>query len=185
MATMIPKYNNLLFKQLFESNEDFVIYVKSDFAKDCLTEDNLKLLYGLLYARYGNNPIANRDINQAKAIFSSVIYRFGPAWQKKVEVQEKLRGLSDDEICKGGKAVYNKALNPSDDPTASGLDEIDTINEQSTQKLSRSKIEGYGLLLSLLKTDVTSDFIERFSECFKRFVVADCNIVYDDDEEEE
>lgn len=185
MTIMIPKYNNLLFKQIFETDTSFVSAVNGSFAKDCLTVDNLKLLYGLLYARYGNSPVANDDINQSKAIIYSVIYRFGPAWQKKVEVQSKLRGLTDEDICAGSKAIYNKAYNPSDDPTQNGLEEINTINEQNTQKLSRSKIEGYGLLLSLLKNDVTTEFIEKFKEAFRQFVVADNTILYDDGEEGE
>lgn len=184
MVTMIPKYNNLLFKQLFEDASSFKEGVNGSFANGCLTDSNLGLLYGLLYAKYGNSPIANNDVNQAKAIIYSVIYRFGPAWQKKVEIQDKLRGLSDDDLCKGSKAICNKAYNPSDDPTQSGLEEIPTINEQNTQNLKRSKIEGYGLLLSLLRNDVTTEFIDKFKEAFKQFVVADCDIVYNDGEDD-
>lgn len=40
--------------------------------------DNVSLLYYLLYARYGNNPIANTDINQFKYKMYSVIFQYGP-----------------------------------------------------------------------------------------------------------
>ena len=40
--------------------------------------DNVSLLYYLLYARYGNNPIANTDINQFKYKIYSVVFQYGP-----------------------------------------------------------------------------------------------------------
>jgi hypothetical protein len=52
----------------------------SPFASSISTSnpDNVSLVYYLLYARYGNNPIANRDENQFKFKIFSVIFQYGP-----------------------------------------------------------------------------------------------------------
>lgn len=178
MVIMTPEYNTITFKQLYEDEDKFIESVKSSFAKYSLDDNALKLLYGLLFAKHANDPISNDDINQSKAKFNSIIFRFGPSWYKKLEIQKNIRDLTEDEICMGSKSIANRALNPSTDPSTSGLEEIIEINEQNTNKIRRSKIEGYALLLSVIQNDVTTEFINRFKECFKQFFVPDCDTVY-------
>lgn len=179
---MIPKYNTKTFAQLFDSSSAFITAVKGSFAKDALSDSELALTYGLLYARYKNDPLANLDEDQSKSMIYSVIFRFGPSWSKRLEIQNNLRNLSEEDICKGSKAIYNKAFNPSTEPSTATLEEIPEINEQTTSKNSRSRIEGYAFLLTLIKTDVTSEYIDKFEECFKQFYVPDCNAIYIDED---
>ena len=56
---MIPKYNTKTFAQLFDTSSAFITAVKGSFAKDALSDSELALTYGLLYARYKNDPLAN------------------------------------------------------------------------------------------------------------------------------
>lgn len=178
---MIPKYNTKTFAQLFETSNDFITAVNGSFANGSLSDSELTLTYGLLYARYKNDPLANLDEDQSKSMFYSIIFRYGPSWSKRLEIQRNLRGLSEEDICRGSKAIYNKAYNPSTDPSTDTLEEIPEINEQATSKNSRSRIEGYAFLFTLIKTDVTSEYIDKFEECFKQFYVPDCNALYVDE----
>ena len=68
-----PQYRTMLFTDVWNDVDTF----KSDFinspfngaissTSSTTTKDNLSVLFYLLYARYGNNPIANNDVNQFK-----------------------------------------------------------------------------------------------------------------------
>lgn len=143
-----------------------------------LSDDNLTTLYYLLYARYGNSNIASSDENQFKYKLFSTIFMYGPAWQKRLDIQQKLVNLSDEEIVKGTTAIYNSALNPSTQPSTQTLEELNYINSQNTTKYKKSKIEGYATLYSLIETDVTEEFISKFKKLFITIVEPELPLWY-------
>lgn len=128
--------------------------------------DNVSLLYYLLYAKYGNSHIANLDENQFKYKIYSVIFQYGPTWEKRLDIQSKLRALTEADLVAGSRAIYNAALNPSTAPSTSTLEELTYINSQNTTNYKRSKMEAYSMLWDILKTDVTSEFVNKFKSCF-------------------
>ena len=152
-----------------------------------LSDANLTILFALLYSKYGNSPIANSDVNQFKFKVYGIMFQYGPSWEKKLEIQEKLRALSEEEIAKGSKAIYNTALNPSNQPSTQSLEELTYINSQNTTNYKKSKMDAYTQLWGLIDTDVTGDFINRFKVCFKQFVRPEKPLLYvtDNDETEE
>jgi len=177
MSNMIPRYDTKLFTEVWDEAAKFKTdFLASPFAgaisstESATTKDNVTILYYLLYAKYGNNPIANFDEEQFKYKVYSIIYSYGPAWEKRLDIQDKLRKLSDDDLRLGSKAIYNAALNPSTEPSTGSLEELDYINEQRTSNFKRGKLEGYSLLWDLLATDVTTEFISKFSICFSKVV---------------
>lgn len=150
-----------------------------------MSNGNATTLFYLLYAKYGNNPIANRDVNQFKYKVFSIIFQYGPTWSKRVEIQEKLRALSEDDLIKGSKAIYNSAQNPSTKPSTSSLEELEYINAQNTTNYKKSKMDAYTQLWDLLATDVTSEFLNKFKNLFKMFVLNERPLVYVTETEEE
>lgn len=191
---MIPMYNTKRFCEIWEEVEDFADDYKSsplyDYQvgvspRNSLTDENINKLYYLLYARYGNNPIANFDINQFKFKVYSIIFEYGPNWQKELELQEKLRGLSDDDISTGQFAIYNQAYHDATAPSTSTTQELDYINNQNTTRLKKGKLNAYNDLLLLLKTDVTKQFIDRFEKLFKKFLYGRPTLYVTNLEEEE
>lgn len=149
-----------------------------------LSDANLTILFALLYSKYGNSPIANSDVNQFKFKVFGIIFQYGPSWEKKLEIQEKLRALSDEEIAKGSKAIYNTALNPSSQPSTQSLEELQYINSQNTTNYKKSKMDAFTQLWGLIDTDVTGDFINRFKVCFKQFVRPEKPLLYITDNDE-
>ena len=131
---------------------------------------SLKTIFYLLFASYGNSPIANSDVDQFKMKIVATIYAYGPTWQKKQAIQTALRTLTDSDLLQGAKQIYNHALNPSSEPSTSALTELEYINEQNTSNHQKSKMEAYSILWSLLHADATRDFIEKFRKCFAVFV---------------
>lgn len=185
---MLPQYSTVKFTDIWDDVDEF----KADFADSPFTgsvststPDNLSIIFYLLYARYGNNPIANYDITQWKFKIFSVIFQYGPTWQKRLDIQSKLRALSDSDILLGSKAIYNHAFNPSSTPSTGSLDELTYINDQSTSNYKKSKMDAYMQLWELLRTDVTEDFLNQFRKCFKVFVSSEQPLLYVSDTPEE
>lgn len=148
-----------------------------------ISEGNLETLYYLLYARFGNSHMANTDENQFKYSVASIIFKYGPTWEKRLEIQEALRSMSEDDLLLGGKSVYNRALNPSIAPTTDTLEELPTINEQNVNKYKKSKVEGYAALITLLQTDVTDRFLDVFKSLFIKIAAPDAPLWYVTEEE--
>ena len=59
-------------------------------------------MYYLLYARYGNTPIANYDQTQWKYKMFSIIFQYGPTWEKRLSIQDTLRGLQISDLVDNG-----------------------------------------------------------------------------------
>ena len=139
---MIPQYDTKLMTEVWEDAAGFLADYKSVGIPTTISDASATTLYYLLYAKYGNSPIANFDITQFKYKMFSIIFQFGPTWEKKLELQEKVRGLTEAEIMTGAKAIYNSALNPSTPPTTG---ELPYINAQNTTNYKKSKLEAYSL----------------------------------------
>lgn len=175
-ATM---YNTKTFVDVWGTVSDFVDDYKSCALYDpgnTINDGNAQTLYFLLYARYGNTPIANWDQNQFKYKMFSVIFQYGPAWQKELEVQSELRSLSLDDLQTGSKVMFKHAYGDATTPSAS--DSMDYTNDKNEQKTTRAKADGYAILLSLLKDDVTEKFLSKFKHCFKTVVYPEHPLLY-------
>ena len=146
----------------------------------------VKTLFYLLYARYGNSHIANRDINQFKYKVFAIIYQYAPSWSKRIEIQEKLRGLTEADILKGSEAIYNTALNPSKAPATNARTPLEYINSQNATLYNKSKMDAYTQLWDLLATDVTNELLMKFRDLFIKVPrpVRNATYVTDLDEEE-
>lgn len=168
------------FKQIFDDSQRFAEeYDASQFAKtQPMERETLELIYALLYARYGNSCIASYDENQFKYSVWGKIFMYGPTWIKRIEIQKALRELSIKDLQTGDKAIYNTALNPSSKPTTQTLEELDYINQQNTSNYKKSKLNAYSNLISLLETDVTAEFVDKFKNLFIKIVQPDYPLWY-------
>jgi hypothetical protein len=158
---------NRTFSEIFPDKDTFrMMYEESGLAVEGNTVSNIDLVYYLLYARYANSTIASVSEEQFAYKVFSTIFMYGPTWEKRLEIQSKVRNLTEDEIVVGTKRIHNISMNPSTAPTTDTLDELTTINQQMTDGWKKSKLEGYGILASLLTTDVTEQFIGKFKKLF-------------------
>ena len=287
-------YSTILMTDVWESAPEFLYDYKHVGIPTTISDANATTLFYLLYARYGNSALANYDITQFKYKMFSIVFQYGPTWEKKLEVQATLRGLNlsdlmndgaidelfnhsgqngatetttdslnksttntgtqtlahtgtvgvvhDNDITNSGNdtTVNNHAFNPGTAPANDAYDPLTYINEQNAQKvtkgtkseqdesstttygntdtttnnlagaeatnatgsktisgtdsiadtrkrsLTKGKLAAYEHLLSLLDSDVTGDFINKFKFCFKQFIMPERPLLYvtEDDEEE-
>ena len=171
------------FTDIWSKEEDFTTDCKASGLPVVLTDESFRTLYYLLYAKYGNSHIASSDENQFRYEMYTYIWKYGGTWQKKVEIQERLRALTDEEISEGSKQIYNKALNPSTEPGTYTSEELAYVNDQTVAKNKRGKLEGYSVLLELLQNDVTDQFLNRFSKLFIKVAMPQKPLWYVSDEE--
>ena len=178
-----PVYATMTFQEVYDSYEKFkedydalITLVSGGVAP--LKEPNVQATFYLLYAKYGNNPIVNFDVTQFKMKLMAII-AYGPLWEKKKAVQKSLRDLTDAELLQGAKQVYNHAYNPSTVPSTQQLDERTHINDQNVTNNKKSKMEAYSILWANLHVDATDEYINKFKNCFSRFVGDQCPILFE------
>lgn len=172
-------YRTRTFCDIFPSFEEFEADYNNNQLKITFGEGlTLAQLYYMLYAHYGNSHISYTDENQFKYYLYTIIFQYGPSVIKERYIQEKLRGLTDEELRLGGKAIYNHSYNPSSAPSTGTLEELLTINDQNTTNYKKSQMEGYAMLLSLLKRDVLDEFIHKFKRLFIKIAAPDYPLLY-------
>lgn len=164
--SLYGNYRQRKFTEIWEEVETFLEDYQNAGIPVTISTTSATTLYYLLYARYGNSTIASSDENQFKYKVFTLIFMYGPTWEKRLELQEQIRQLDIEELKKGSIAIYNKAYNPETLPTTQTLEEVEMINEQNVNKYKRSTAEAYGILWNLLQTDVTAYFLDRFKNLF-------------------
>lgn len=102
MSKMLPRYDTKLFTEIWDEVSDFLYDYQHVGIPTTISNTNATTLYYLLYARYGNNPIANYDEEQFKYKVMAIIYQYGPTWEKRLSVQNTLRGLTLDDLVDDG-----------------------------------------------------------------------------------
>lgn len=171
---------NITFEDMFKPTEEesyassqakfIALYKASAFydavgnnLNNSISDTNLPILFNLLWANYAKSSFKSTYIEKAKIELFSLIFKYGPTWQKQLDIQNKIRNLSDAELQAGSKAIHNHAYNPG---TAPSVDELTAINEQNTSNFNKSKIDAYTLQWDMLSKDVTTDFINKFKVLF-------------------
>lgn len=177
-SSLYGNFRTRTLTEIFDSAEAFKdAWDETVFANSVELID-IYLVYYLLYGRYGNSNIASSDENQFKYKLFSTIFMYGPSWQRRLEIQRNLRALSETDITVGATAIYNAAMNPETSPSTQTLEELSYINSQNVTKHKKSKLEAYGLLNSLIETDVTEEFIGKFKKLFITIVEPELPLWY-------
>lgn len=176
--SLYGNYRQVKFTDVWQTAESFVTDYKNNGIETTISDKTATTLYYLLYSRYGNSVLASSDTNRFKYDVWATIFSYGPTWEKRLEIQGKLRNLTDDELFTGATQIYNHAYNPGTAPSTSTLDELTAINEQNTSKNKKGKMDAYAMLIALLETDVTESFLDKFKKLFLKVVQPELPLWY-------
>lgn len=164
---MMQMYNTKTFNEIFENAADFKanydLYQAAAGQLNLMDETDCAITWQLLSAKYGNNPIANWSEDQFKMKIWQTMFQYGPTWVKRLDVQHKLRNLTDDQIIQGDFSVFNTSLAPDSAPSP---DITGYINQQNTSNRKKNPLKAYNELLILLDTDVTEEYVSKFKKLF-------------------
>lgn len=181
-------YNNRIFSDIFPDVNQFLQeYLDSGLAVETsrISDEYTKVLYWLLMARYRNEVPECNDENRFKAAVFATMFKYGPTWETKLKLQNKVRGMLDsEELFDGSTAIYNSSLAPGTKLT-DVFDPIKTVNQQNANKWKKNKLEGYATLMEVMKTDVSEAFLDKFSKLFREFMLPDSNLIYTTSEADE
>lgn len=178
MNSLYGNYRYRKFCEIWGTAEEFLSAYKNNGIQAILKDQSIITLYYLLYARYGNSTIASSDETQFQYKVWTLIFMYGPTWEKRLAIQSEIREMNLEEFIQGSKAIYNHSYNPSTDPSTASLDELTTIDDQNTTNYKRSVSEAYGALLQLLETDVTAYFLDMFKKLFLQVVEPELPLWY-------
>lgn len=184
-ASLYGNYRTRTFSDIYDSSEIFTTEWEETPFAEAQEPINTDLIFYLLYARYGNSSVASSDENQFKYKLFSYVFQYAPSWQKELEVQKKVRELDITDLQRGATNIVNNANNPSGTPSTDTRNALPYINAQNVSMTERSIADGYALLLSLLKDDVTERFIDRFRNLFLTIVAPERPLWYSDNSQEE
>lgn len=178
---------NDIYSKYSEFEDDFNMYKGIGLNPNFTSQTTPQTIFYLLSGKYGNSHIANSDENQFKLKLFSTIFQFGPTWEKRLDIQSKLRGMNETDILTGSKQINDHAYNPSTEPSGPNVvnGEITSVNEQSKIKYTKSKVDAYASLYAMLETDVTEDFLGRFKRLFLTIVEPEYPLWYITDINEE
>lgn len=174
-ANLYRNYRTRTFSEIFEDYDTF-----EDFYTECGIEptirhtatqtqsNTLMNLYYLLLARYANSHIASEDESRFGMQVMSIIFQYGPTWEKRLEMQKELRQATEDELLHSS-VIYNQADNPETAPSTTDITGIGFVNRQTVNHYIKNKVDAYMSLNAILDTDVTGDFLSKFNKLFNNF----------------
>ena len=121
MNKMFPQYDTKLMTEVWSDASGFLTDYQNVGIPTTISNQNATTLYYLLYAKYGNTPIANYDENQWKYKIFSIIYQYGPTWEKRLDIQTTLRGLQLADLIDDGsyRALSSESGTQSSSKTGS------------------------------------------------------------------
>ena len=177
-SSLYGNYRTRTFSDIYMDAESFAADWEMSTFPSHIEELPIELIFMLLYSRYGNSNIASSDENRFKFQMFAMIFQYGPSWNKELKMQKEIRSLNVDDFRKGSTSIVNNAANPSGAPSTDTNEILTFINQQNVSKTERSVADGYALMLSLLKDDVTETFLKRFQKLFLTIVEPELPLWY-------
>lgn len=165
-GSLYGSYRQNKLTDVWKNSDEFLSDMTSMEIPLKISNESTSTLYWLLYSKYGNDIIASSDTSRFKYRVAALIFQYGPTWEARLALQDKLRKLDDDELMKGTTAINNHASNPGNKPTTQTLEELKGIGEQVVTKYKKNKLDAYSNLYEVLKTDVTEYFLSKFDSLF-------------------
>lgn len=146
---MFPQYDTKLMTDVWSEASAFLTDYQNAGIPTTISNQNATTLYYLLYARYGNTPIANYDENQWKYKMFSIIFQYGPTWEKRLDIQTTLRGLQISDLVDNGS--YRALSSQSGTETSSK-----TGSDNNTRTLNTTEKNTGTSALANTGTDTTA-----------------------------
>ena len=160
------------FSEIYPTVDDFkTAYNNNPFATATnIGESEVEKIYYMLFANYGNSSICSSDEYRFELKLFSLIHQYAPVYVQKKIIQKKIIETPWDGFKKGGKVIYNNALNPNVAPSTDTLTELTYINNQNTNNYLKSDAESMQIKLDLLDDNLESEFLAKFRPLFLKIV---------------
>lgn len=163
-------YRTSKFSDIYPTVDDFIEdYQNSGIPMTVDINDgplSANIIYYLLYANYADRHFISPNPTKRTLQLFSIIWQYAPTLSKKLEMQDKLRKLTDKELIVGSAQIHNFADHPDTDPSTRTEEELEYISNQNVVKYKKSKIDAYTQLYDVLSQDLIQEFINKFKVLF-------------------
>ena len=177
---LAPEYENLTYDLVFPTSSDFVTKLRatSIITELEITDSFLELLWAMLYAKHGTDPIVSANEPQWIYKVALTTKSYAPTYLKKDAIQKKLRSLTDDQIREGYKNIFNHAVNPSTTPSTDNTNELPYINDQHVNKGKKGYVDSYAYLWDILNSNLTEEFLKKYDKLFSKIATTTNRVIY-------
>lgn len=141
---MFPQYDTKLMTEVWSQASEFLTDYQNVGIPTTISVQNATTLYYLLYARYGNTPIANYDENQWKYKMFSIIFQYGPTWEKRLSIQDTLRGLQISDLVDNGSFHESFSHSGSESSSKTGSDNNTRTLNTTEKNTGTAKVANTG-----------------------------------------
>ena len=168
------------FSEIYPTFDDFkTAYDANPFATATnISPSSVQNIYYLLLSNYGNSSICSSDEYRFEIKLFSLIYQYGPVYIEKKSLQGHILETPLEGFKKGGKVIYNNALNPNVAPTTDTLTELPYINNQNTNNYVKSDAESIQIKWELLDDKLETEFLAKFKSLFLKIVNPTVPLLY-------
>ena len=181
---LAPEYENLTYDIIFPTGDDFKTKLRDTgllTGETEITDAFLKMLWAMLYAKHGTDPIISA--NEGQWIFKVALTTkaYAPTYIKKEAVQKALRALDLDSLREGYKNIFNHATNPSTKPSTDNTEELPYVNDQNVNKGKRGPADAYAYLWEILNSNITEEFLRKYDKLFSMVAQTTNRVIYSGD----
>lgn len=163
-------YRTSTFSDIYPTLDDFIEDYQSSGMPTTVAVNEGPLsatnIYYLLYANYADRHFISPNPTKRTLQLFSIIWQYAPTLNRKLELQDKLRKLTDTDLRSGSLQIHNYADHPDTDPSTRTDEELEYISNQNTVKFKKSKIDAYTQLYEVLSQDLIQEFINKFKVLF-------------------
>lgn len=163
------------FGEVFETFDDFLKQYKDSYQyiidKDRFSDNDLLIAFISLFSRYCGSTISTTNEEFFKLRLFQLIWQYLPEYLQKTKIRDTLLKMNIEDIEKGDKLINNVAYNPNSEPSTGEEKELDYINNQSVTISKKNKFKQYREYLTLIGTDYTDKFVQKFSSLFIKVIV--------------
>jgi hypothetical protein len=180
-------YRTRTFEEIFEGNAELGKSSYEVFAEEIkgldlplkISDEKLQDLFYLLFSYYGHSHIKSSSEEQFKYRLGSIIYMYGPTWEKRLTLLDDMYKKTIDQIKEGDITFNNYADNPDTlSPNSDKLTPLSLISQQSISGKKKGELEAYAAYLNQTITDVSKEFIDRFNTLFIAITAPDWDLLY-------
>lgn len=175
-------FNTKLFKNIFPSYQDFVLWYTSTPLSDNSSDVPTERTFTLIAYEYNDSHV-NLSVESFKEHFANDIYTYYREFEETTKGINELMAMTDEEIAIAGNMITNIANIPE---TASDTDEetVDFISQQQKMINKKGKLQIKREQLSNKRAYTTKTFLNRFRHLFIKIISPAYTDVYGEPEGE-
>lgn len=91
-------YRNPKFTNVWDNVDAFMDDYGNVGIPTTISNESAETLFYLLYGKYGNSTVAASDLTRFKYRLFSIIWQYGPTWEKKLDIQKLVREWQHQDI---------------------------------------------------------------------------------------